>query len=182
MLIGFYCRNRRIRQLAARYPSASAMCPQLDLEPYRREITQLAGSNCSHEAIRIFLLHTHGVCASTNTISRRLQSWGLRTRRLYLPAGARDAIVCELLRLSLSTEEILMILAKKGMPSSERTLRRTRKKLGIRLRIDDPREREAQEEEVELILMTEDQIGEIEGYSRRLQRVFLRRHRIFISE
>jgi hypothetical protein len=33
-----------------------------------------------------------------------------------------------------------------------------------------------------LILMTEGQIGEIEGYGRRLQRVFLRCHGIFISE
>jgi hypothetical protein len=51
---------------------------------------------------------------------------------------------------------------------SKRSLCCIRQRLGIRLRVDDASEREAQEEYAELILIVEDQIRDIEGYSRRL--------------
>jgi transposase len=160
--------------------------PSLDLDSYQEKITELINSNYTNEDIRVFLLNTYGISTSANTIRRRRDAWGLRTPRAYLLKGTpdeitRNQVVYDLLQLSLSTDEILLILQKMGIPSSERSLYRIRQKLGVRLRVNDATERIAQERDIEKILSAEDEIGEIDGYGRRLQQIHLRSQGVFIA-
>ncbi|KAJ5464457.1 uncharacterized protein N7458_000143 [Penicillium daleae] len=148
--------------------------PSVNLDPYQEEITRLVNSNYTNEDICAFLLNT------------RRDAWGLRTPRAYLPKGtpdeiSRNQVVYDLLQLSLDTHEILRLLQKMGIPSSERSLCRIRQKLGVRLRVNDTAERVAQERAIEKILTAEDQIGDIDGYGRRLQQIHLRSQGVFIA-
>jgi len=56
------------------------------------------------------------------------------------------------------------ILQTAGLPKSDGTLRRIRKRLGVKLRIDDPGERVSQSQQLIYILMEEDAVGEKETY------------------
>ncbi|KAJ5479721.1 hypothetical protein N7530_005230 [Penicillium desertorum] len=76
-----------------------------------------------------------------------------------------QACVEELLPL-YNTRDILRILAVDGMPSSERTIRRIRGDLSIKLRLT-PKEREQQLSDIEAILISEFIIGDIEDFGRR---------------
>lgn len=132
------------------------------------------------------MLNTYGISTSANTIRRRRDTWGLRTPRAYLPKGtpdeiSRNQVVYDLLQISLDTHEILRLLEKMGIPSSERSLCRIRQKLGVQLRVNDATKRVSQERVIEKILTAEDQIGDIEGYGRRLQRIHLRSQGVFIA-
>jgi hypothetical protein len=65
-----------------------------------------------------------------------------------------------------NTQEILRILDKEGIPSSERTIRRLWGDLGVKLRLS-PKEREQQLDNIEAILISESIIGDIEDFRRR---------------
>lgn len=160
--------------------------PSVNLDPYQEEITRLVNSSYTNEDICAFLLNTHGISTSATTIRRRRDAWGLHTPRAYHPKGTpdeinRNQVVYDLLQLSLDTHEILRLLQKMGIPSSERSLCRIRQKLGVKLRVDDAAERTSQERVIEKILTAEDQIGDIEGYGRRYQQIHLRSQGVFIA-
>jgi hypothetical protein len=150
------------------------MTPPINLQPYRQQITELAIAGESATAICDVLLHTHSVTVSIRTINSRLNDWGIHRPTVSKEAQATEQLILDLYQLCLNTNEVLHILQKNGKAISERTLRRIRKRLGIRLRVDDPTEREQQIEEIKAILLVEDAVGDIEGYGRRLQYVFLR--------
>lgn len=133
----------------------------------------------SDEAISIALANLYGVTVSRRTIGYRLVEWGIS--RPAQPQRIRsseeeilDRLVMQLYKMSLSSDGVLRVLHKQGYTMSERTLRRIRKRLGISLRCTDPDVRERQIDEIREILLVEDAIGEIEGFGRRLQYLFLR--------
>jgi hypothetical protein len=72
----------------------------------------------------------------------------------------------EQLLLRYNTQDILRILDQEGTPSSERTIRRIRAELDIKLRLS-PEDRLQQLSEVERILDSEFIIGDIEHFGRR---------------
>lgn len=105
------------------------------IDAHRQQIIDEAQSGKSSAAIRLVILNDHGIDVSPRTINNRLHEWGIRPAPAPpVPPQEIDSLVLELLRKKTKTKKILEILAQKGIPWSERTLRRTRKRLGIRLR------------------------------------------------
>ncbi|KAJ5454057.1 uncharacterized protein N7458_005013 [Penicillium daleae] len=149
--------------------------PQIDLEPYREEITLLYSQNARIANIQT-IIQSHGVNISLRTLKTRLSSWGLRRQ---LPSQ-NEALHARLLTLiteaGLSARETLEVLQKEGFRVSEPTLERLRKRLGIQLRTNCPLQRQQQRLEIEVLLTEELGIGDVEGYGRRILYHHLRRH------
>ncbi|KAJ5449521.1 uncharacterized protein N7458_005970 [Penicillium daleae] len=149
--------------------------PQIDLEPYREEITLLYSQNARIANIQT-IIQSHGVNISLRTLKTRLSSWGLRRQ---LPSQ-NEALHARLLTLiteaGLSAKETLEVLQKEGFRVSEPTLERLRKRLGIQLRTNCPLQRQQQRLEIEVLLTEELGIGDVEGYRRRILYHHLRRH------
>ncbi|KAJ5454040.1 uncharacterized protein N7458_004996 [Penicillium daleae] len=149
--------------------------PQIDLEPYREEITLLYSQNARIANIQT-IIQSHGVNISLHTLKTRLSSWGLRRQ---LPSQ-NEALHARLLTLiteaGLSARETLEVLQKEGFRVSEPTLERLRKRLGIQLRTNCPLQRQQQRLEIEVLLTEELGIGDVEGYGRRILYHHLRRH------
>jgi hypothetical protein len=150
------------------------MTPRIDIDPYKDDITNMARRGESDRAISTALSNNYGVTITGRTIGNRLVEWGIRRPSRSPEAEQIDGLVMQLYKMALRSDEILHVLKEQGKATSSRTLRRVRKRLGIRLRCDDPTERERQIMELQEILQVEDIIGEIEGFGRRLQYVFLR--------
>jgi hypothetical protein len=104
------------------------MPPAVNLDPYKEEIIGLAQDH-SGEEIRSILLSNHGISVTSRTVNKRLQEWGARSSSHTI--NDIEQRVYDLHCLSLNTEEILLVLEKDGTPSSERTIRRIRKRRGI---------------------------------------------------
>lgn len=133
----------------------------------------------SDEAISATLFNDYGISVTGRTIGSRLVEWGIHRPLRSPESEATDSLVKQLYTMALTSEEVLEILTKKGKAISGRSLRRIRKRLGIRLRCDDSTERIRQIEELREILLVEDVIGDIEGFGRRLQHVYLRSQGVF---
>jgi hypothetical protein len=82
-------------------------------------------------------------------------------------------------RMPLSSAEVLRVLEMQGRAIFSKPLQRIRKRLNICRRCDDPIPRAGQADETREILLVEDTVGEIEGFGRRLQYVFLRSQCVF---
>jgi hypothetical protein len=96
------------------------MRPRVPLDSHKEEIAALALEGRSIQAICAFLEETHGVHVTRPTLDRRIREWGLRPPSLA--PEAIDELILSLYRLTCNTEEILQILAKKGITLSKRTL------------------------------------------------------------
>lgn len=87
--------------------------------------------------------------------------------------------VKELYDQHLSPRKVKEILASEGQPLSDRTLLAFRKRLGIKLRTDDPVVRKQQEDEIRELLTKEYEKGTIQGLGRKLLQNFLQERGIF---
>lgn len=118
---------------------------KINVDAYKDEIIGLLEQKLSLREISAALKQKHGVNVSGITIQRRLQIWEVPWRQ-RAPQGVSDrpdliARVKTLLsEAEHSTKEILDILSEEGFSVSDRTLRKVRIGLGIRLGVDNPRE------------------------------------------
>ncbi|KAJ5745071.1 hypothetical protein N7520_004675 [Penicillium odoratum] len=141
--------------------------PQIDLAAHRDEIQTLFESGATHEAIQ-HALAAREVHVTLITLRRRLDSWGFRR---YSTGPDMRENVKTLLPLMRPRD------VQKVLPTlTERTFRRIRAEMGVKLRTDDPVERDQQREELQAVLTYYDRTGEIEGYGRRAMQVHLRRY------
>ncbi|KAJ5751581.1 hypothetical protein N7520_008498 [Penicillium odoratum] len=141
--------------------------PQIDLAAHRDEIQTLFESGATHEAIQ-HALAAREMHVTLITLRRRLDSWGFRR---YSTGPDMRENVKTLLPLMRPRD------VQKVLPTlTERTFRRIRAEMGVKLRTDDPVERDQQREELQAVLTYYDRTGEIEGYGRRAMQVHLRRY------
>ncbi|KAJ5646493.1 hypothetical protein N7490_002865 [Penicillium lividum] len=138
--------------------------PTINLDPYKDEIIVLLSEGKSAQDLMIMLKERHNVTIGISTLKKRLQKWEVVRSRQSDTVQNR---VAQLLP-RLNTKEILEVLQEEGTPSSARTLQRIRRRLGIRLRVDDPEERAERDREIEAVLKQEQAIGKIDGFGRRL--------------
>ena len=142
------------------------MPPKIDLDPYKDEIEDLISQKTTQAAIRTILRDKYDIIVSRTSLQTCLSNWQVislsssHTNRVDI----RDRVE-ELLPFH-NTRDILRILTVDGTPSSERTIRRIRGDLGIKLRLS-PEEREQQLSDIEAILISEFIIGDIEDFGRR---------------
>ncbi|KAF3007045.1 hypothetical protein E8E15_001690, partial [Penicillium rubens] len=133
------------------------MPPKIDLDPYKDEIEDLISQKTTQAAIRTILRDKYDIIVSRTSLQTCLSNWQVislsssHTNRVDI----RDRVE-ELLPFH-NTRDILRILTVDGTPSSERTIRRIRGDLGIKLRLS-PEEREQQLSDIEAILISEAQI------------------------
>jgi arginine repressor len=153
------------------------MRPRIDLDPYKDEIIGLFNQKYTTEIICALMKQRHSLDLSDGTLSRRLREWGLRrlpSKRVD-DAALRERIT-SLVRDDLSDKEIAEILRREESFSglSQSKVSKTRRKMGLRLRTDDPQARQAQDAQIEEVIRQEIEKGEIEGYGRRLLHSHLR--------
>jgi hypothetical protein len=153
---------------------------QVDLEAYKEDVVSLFTQMTTAEDICFALRQNHGVAVSLRTLQRRLQAWGVRREQAPQSTVDNEAIQKRIaslcIQFTLSSKEILKVLTREGTPISYRTLCTIRQRLGIRLRIDDPEERQQQEEDIRAILDDQLRKGHIEGFGRGHLYTHLRRH------
>jgi hypothetical protein len=157
----------------------SIMRLRIDLDPYKDEILDLLAHETTHEVIRTLLQDKYHITISRSGLKNRLREWQSTRSTLTQRSDIQDR-VRELLP-RYNTKEILTILDKEGTPSSERTVRRIRDDLGIKLRLS-PTERQQELGDVEAILMNENMIGDIEDFGRRNLYRHLRAMGLFYTE
>ncbi|KAJ5122779.1 hypothetical protein N7448_003912 [Penicillium atrosanguineum] len=117
----------------------------INVDTYKDEIIELLARKLSLRQISRALKQKHDVNISGITIQRRLQIWEIPWRQ-RAPQGvsdrpdliARVKVLLTEFEGKYSTKEILDTLSNEGFPISDRTLRKIRTGLGIRLRVDDP--------------------------------------------
>ncbi|KAF3028982.1 hypothetical protein E8E15_009927 [Penicillium rubens] len=128
------------------------MPPRIDLDPYKDEILDLISQNTTQAAIRSLLQDKYDIVASRSVLQSSLSKWRatLHTKSRTKKADIQ-ARVKELLPL-YNTGDIIRILAADSTPSSERTIRRIRGDLSIKLRLS-PEEREQQLTDIKAILI-----------------------------
>jgi phosphinothricin acetyltransferase len=121
---------------------------KINVDAYKDDIIALLAQKLSLREISAALKQKHGVNISGITIQRRLQIWEIPWRQ-RAPQGVSDRpdliarVKALLTEGKYSTKEILDILSDEGFPISDRTLRKIRIGLGIRLRVDDPEKLDA---------------------------------------
>lgn len=153
--------------------------PQVNMEPYKDQVIVLLTQNTPINVILDMLHQNHGLQISPRTFKRRTQAWCIQRRA---PTGITnnrplqirvETLICE---GNLSPKEILEVLARDGTPISNDSLKQIRRRLGIRLRIDDKDEQRQQKDEILEVLEEEQGFGLIEGYGRGHLYAHLRRH------
>ncbi|CDM35782.1 Ribonuclease H-like domain [Penicillium roqueforti FM164] len=153
------------------------MPPRIDLEPYKGEIIDLISHKTTHEDIIALLQEKYQILIGLTTLKSRLREW-------QCPVRTQKADIHDLIEELLprhNTQDILKILAREGTPSSERTIRRVRADLSIKLRLS-PEEREQQRDDIEAILISESIISDIEDFGRRTLHRHLRAMGQFYTE
>ncbi|KAJ5131077.1 uncharacterized protein N7515_007116 [Penicillium bovifimosum] len=138
------------------------MPPKIDLEPYKAEILDLLSQKTTHQAIFEILYDKYQILVRPTTFKRHLREWQspVRTKKVDIYGRVEELLPRH------NTRDILKILEKEGIPCSERTIRRVRAGLGIKLRLS-PEEREQELDDIEAILISESIIGDIEDFGRR---------------
>ncbi|KAJ5939169.1 phosphotransferase enzyme family protein [Penicillium verhagenii] len=112
--------------------------PIIEIEQHRDQIIELLQQGQTQNEILDVLRNTYNLTLSDQTLKRRLRLWGLSQPRP--DTDALDRRLPELIRLHQhNTDEILKILRAEGVPASRFSLKRARKRLGLRLRF--PRDR-----------------------------------------
>ncbi|KAJ5785519.1 uncharacterized protein N7503_010731 [Penicillium pulvis] len=111
------------------------MPPKVEIDDHKDLITGLIQQKCKQEDIRSLLRDTHSINIGRTAFQSRLREWGLQNKLAKAnKAAAIQARVLELLPVC-NPKETLAVLAKDGYPTSNRTLQRIRKRLGVRLRV-----------------------------------------------
>jgi len=111
------------------------MPPKVDIDDHKDLITGLIQQKHKQEDIRALLHDTHSIDIGRTAFQSRLREWGLQDKAAKASkAAAIQARVLELLPVC-NPKETLAVLAKDGFPTSNRTLQRIRKRLGVRLRV-----------------------------------------------
>jgi transposase len=162
--------SRKMEETAADTPSKNSGRPRVDLEPYKAEIVGLHEKKMKSDDICKHLKRQHDIQISSRTLTKRLQHWGVKkkmennTSNQALHARIKNLFF----EVGLSDQEIVTVLHDEGYDVSNRTLRRLRHQLGIRLRLDSPAQQEAQVQEILNALTEEMDKGTIEGYGKEL--------------
>lgn len=111
------------------------MPPKVKIDDHKDLITGLIQQKCKQEDIRALLRDTHSINIGRTAFQSRLREWGLQNKVAKAnKAAVIQARVLELLPVC-NPKETLAELAKDGFPTSNRTLQRIRKRLGVRLRV-----------------------------------------------
>lgn len=111
------------------------MPPKVKIDDHKDLITGLIQQRFKQEDIRALLRDTHSINIGRTAFQSRLREWGLQNKAAKASkAAAIQARVLELLPVC-NPKETLAVLAKDGYPTSNRTLQRIRKRLGVRLRV-----------------------------------------------
>ncbi|KAJ5537047.1 hypothetical protein N7513_010233 [Penicillium frequentans] len=111
------------------------MPPKVEIDDHKDLITGLIQQKCKQEDIRALLRDTHSINIGRTAFQSRLREWGLQNKAAKANKAATiQARVLELLPVC-NPKETLAVLAKDGYPTSNRTLQRIRKRLGVRLRV-----------------------------------------------
>lgn len=111
------------------------MPPKVDIGSHKDLITGLIQQKRKQEDIRALLRDTHSINIGRTAFQSRLREWGLQNKaQKAQKAAVIQARVLELLPVC-NPKETLAVLAKDGFPTSNRTLQRIRKRLGVRLRV-----------------------------------------------
>lgn len=111
------------------------MPPKVDIDDHKDLITGLIQQKRKQEDIRALLRDTHSINIGRTAFQSRLREWGLQDKAAKANKAALiQARVLELLPVC-NPKETLAVLAKDGFPTSNRTLQRIRKRLGVRLRV-----------------------------------------------
>jgi hypothetical protein len=156
--------------------------PRIDLEPYKEEILDLISQKTTHTDIRTILEERYNIVISRSTLKRSLGCWKPPIRHdLTLTPRVEIQDQVEALISQYNTSEILQILAADGRPLSERTIRRIRADLNIKLRLS-PDQRQQQFDDLQAILICENIIGEVEDFGYRTLYRHLRSMGLFYIE
>jgi Clr5-like protein len=139
---------------------------EIDLDPYKQEITRLYRNKTSTEEISKFLKRAHDVKVSQRTLKRRLREWQI-SQRIPIPDNPQ-------LRARMSTlfyehcandKEILHILQKEGVAISQYGVETLRQRIGLRRRVSRFDREEADEQLYEIVQKELDK-GTIGGFGR----------------
>jgi hypothetical protein len=156
--------------------------PRIDLEPYKEEILDLISQNTTYADIRAILEERYNIVISRSTLQRSLSYWKPPIRHdLTLTPRVEIQDRVEALVSRFNTSEILRILAADGRPSSERTIRRIRADLNIKLRLS-PNQRQQQFDDLQAILICENIISEVEDFGYRTLYRHIRSIGLFYTE
>ncbi|KAJ5544008.1 hypothetical protein N7494_005287 [Penicillium frequentans] len=150
------------------------MTPRIDLDAHKALILQLIRQQHTQDDIRAILRDIYGINISRTTLQSRLRGWDA----LGSKTAAMKQHVTKLLP-HYNPIESRAILHTAGLQKSERTLQRIRKRLGVKLRVEDVGERVLQTQQLIHILREEDAYGEIETYGCRTLQTHLQRMRLF---
>jgi len=150
------------------------MTPRIDLDAHKALILQLIRQQHTQEDIRAILRDAHGINISRTTLQSRIRGWDA----LGSKVAAMKQHVTKLLP-TYNPKESGAILHAAGLQKSSRTLRRIRKRLGVKLRVNDAGERVLQTQQLVHILREEDAYGEIETYGYRTLQTHLHRMWLF---
>lgn len=150
------------------------MTPKTDLDAHKALILQLIRQQHTQADIREILYHTHGINISRTTLQSRIREWNAIGSKV----AAMEQYVTKLLP-NYNPKETSAIISTAGLSKSDRTLRRTRKRLGVKLRVNDIGERVLQTQQLIHILKEEDAIGEIETYGCRTLQTHLQHMGLF---
>ncbi|KAJ5953241.1 hypothetical protein N7454_000137 [Penicillium verhagenii] len=134
------------------------------IDPFQAQITELVQQGRKQPEIISILKDTHNVTVSRSTLQHRLKEWGL-----YNPRPPNTAAIEKRVRELTNTHnssEILTVLEAENLPTSNRSLQRIRRRLGIKLRLT-PEQREKQMAEIKEVILAEIQKGDIKLYSKR---------------
>lgn len=142
----------------------------MDIDPYKAEIIGLFEKKMKSDDICKHLKRQHDIQISARTLSKRLQVWGVK--KVKENNSSNPALHARIKNLffdvGLTDQEIVTVLHDEGYDVSNRTLRRLRHQLGIRLRLDSPTQQQAQVQEILDALTEEMDKGTIEGYGKEL--------------
>ncbi|CAG8199981.1 unnamed protein product [Penicillium salamii] len=144
--------------------------PRVDLEAQKAEIIGLFENKMSSADICKHLKAQHDIQISSRTMTKRLQRWGVKEKKENNTSNQvlHARIKHLFFEVGLSDQEIITVLHDEGYEVSQRTLRRLRHQLGIRLRLDSPAQQQAQVQEILDALTEELDKGTIEGYGKEL--------------
>ncbi|KAJ5334479.1 hypothetical protein N7452_006882 [Penicillium brevicompactum] len=156
---------------AAEPPVRPSGRPRVDLEAQKPEIIALYEKKMSSADICKHLKAQHDIQISARTLTKRLQRWGVKEKKKENNTSNQELharIKHLFFEVGLSDQEIVTVLNDEGFDVSQRTLRRLRHQLGIRLRLDSPAQQQAQVQEILDALTEEMDKGTIEGYGKEL--------------
>ena len=152
------------------------MPPAIDLEPFRDEIISLAEKGTSYQSICNSLQSIHNLKVDRTILSTRLKTWGFISKTFAEDTILHDRLRTLIFQLSLLDKQILPILQSEGYKISGRTLRRLRGKLGISRRVVSAEGKADRSAEIQRVIESEINTGDIEGFGRSLLHKHLRRH------